>query len=123
MSITILASAPQLRYKAHAMSFKQFVLIAISFTSLLLGCAKVDSGNPGELAGKWRLDGLISIPMEFKQGEVKALDITEKATYEIKGRDIFVTYQSGVAKGTVVKYTITGDNSAVTELGTLKRDN
>ncbi|EUJ09653.1 hypothetical protein Meth11DRAFT_0452 [Methylophilaceae bacterium 11] len=103
------------------MPFKQYFFTTFYCIALLIGCANNTLDNPGELAGKWRLDGLISIPMEFKQGEVTALDITEKVTYEAKGRDILVTYKTGVAKGTVVKYTITGDDSAVTELGTLKR--
>ncbi len=103
------------------MPFKHYFFVTLYCITLLLGCTKNNSDNPGELAGKWNLDGLISIPMEFKQGEVTALNITEKVSYEIKGREILVTYKSGVAKGTVVKYTITGDDSAVTELGTLKR--
>lgn len=103
------------------MPFKHYFLLTFCCITLLLGCANNHLDNPGELAGKWKLDGLISIPMEFKRGEVTALNITEKVTYEIKGRDIFVTYKTGVAKGTVVKYTMTGDDSAVTELGTLKR--
>lgn len=103
------------------MPFKHYFLLTFCWITLLFGCANNNSDNPGELAGKWNLDGMMSIPMEFKQGEVTAMDITEKVSYEIKGREIFVTYKTGVAKGAVVKYTITGDDSAVTELGTLKR--
>ena len=45
----------------------------------------------------------------------------EKVSYEVKGNDVIVTYKDGLAKGTAMRYTVTGPNTLRTELGSLQR--
>lgn len=61
--------------------------------------------------------------IEFRAGETEALGIIEKVSYEVKGNDVIVTYNDGMAKGMSVRYIITGHNSAQTALGALQRIN
>lgn len=92
------------------------------FTSLLLLVLSACSGNdPGPLAGTWRMGGLVPMTVQFRSGETEALGVIEKVSYEIKGNDVLVTYSDGIAKGMAMRYTITGQGTAQTELGTLQR--
>lgn len=59
--------------------------------------------------------------IQFRDGETEALGIIEKVSYEVKGNDVIVTYLGGIAKGMAVRYTMTGPNTARTEIGELQR--
>lgn len=61
--------------------------------------------------------------VQFRSGETEALGIIDKVSYEQKGRDVIVTYKSGLLMGTAIRYTLTGSNTARSELGPLQRVN
>ena len=61
--------------------------------------------------------------ISFRNGETEAMGMIEKVSYKTDGKDVLVTYLDGIAKGTTMRYTITGPNTAKTELGPLKRIN
>ena len=89
--------------------------------ALLLLLLSACSGNPGPLAGTWRMTGAMPMTVQFRNGETEALGIIEKVSYEVKGNDVIVTYKDGLAKGMAMRYTITGPNTASTQLGVLQR--
>ena len=57
----------------------------------------------------------------FRSGETEALGMIEKVSYKTQGNDVLVTYLDGMAKGTTIRYTVTGEDSARTALGSLRR--
>lgn len=59
--------------------------------------------------------------VQFRSGETETLGVIEKVSYEVKGNDVLVTYTDGIAKGMTMKYTMIGQDTAQTELGTLQR--
>ena len=92
------------------------------FISLSLLIFSACSGNdPGPLAGTWRMGGPIPMTVQFRSGETETLGVIEKVSYEVKGNDVLVTYTDGIAKGMTMRYTMTSQNTAQTELGTLQR--
>jgi hypothetical protein len=97
----------------------QFVktLAAIVVLLALAACGK----GPGPLEGTWRMTGPLPMTVTFRANEAEALGIIEKVSYERKGDDVIVTYESGLLKGTSVRYTMKGKNSASFALGELER--
>ena len=95
---------------------RAFALVAS--TLLLAACSNRD---PGPLAGTWRMAGAMPMTVQFRTGETEALGIIEKVSYEVKGSDVFVKYESGLMKGSAVRFTVTGKDSARSELGVLQR--
>jgi hypothetical protein len=93
-------------------------VMLLLLVSLTAACGQSD---PGPLAGSWRLSGLVPMTIHFRHGETEALGIIEKVSYERKGSDVIVNYTSGLMKGSGIRYTITGPNTARCELGTLQR--
>lgn len=89
--------------------------------SLLLAIVGCSGGSPGPLAGTWKMGGVMPMTIQFRDGETEALGVIEKVSYEVKGNDIIVTYLDGIAKGMAVRYTMTGPNTAHTEMGVLQR--
>ena len=59
--------------------------------------------------------------VQFRAGETEALGIIEKVSYDQKGQDVIVKYESGLMKGTAMRYTLTSPNTARSELGSLQR--
>ena len=90
----------------------------ILFAAALLGCGGRD---PGPLAGTWRLSGPLPMTVHFRPGESEALGLIDKVSYQVKGSEVTVTYESGMAKGSAMRFTMTGPNSARSELGSLSR--
>ncbi|MFC3717526.1 hypothetical protein ACFONC_15345 [Luteimonas soli] len=45
----------------------------------------------------------------------------EKVSYKREGNDVLVTNLDGIAKGTTFRYTMTGPDTARSELGNLRR--
>lgn len=92
------------------------------FISLSLLIVPACSGNdPGPLAGTWRMGGPVPMTVQFRSGETETFGVIEKVSYEVKGNDVLVTYTDGIAKGMTMRYNITGQGTARTELGTLQR--
>lgn len=84
----------------------------------LAGCT---SGDPGRLGGTWLMTSPLKMKIQFRQGEVESLGIIEKVSYESKGNDVIVTYESGLMKGNAVRYTLLGRDVARSELGEIRR--
>jgi hypothetical protein len=94
------------------------VWIAAAISLLLLGAC---GNDPGPLTGTWKMNGLVPMTIQFRSGETEAMGVIEKVSYEVRGNDVIVTYNDGLAKGMALRYTVTGPNSLRTELGTLQR--
>lgn len=97
-------------------------VIHLIFTACLaVALAACSGNNPGPLEGTWQMTGVTPMTVTFRKGETEAMGIIEKVSYKTEGNDVLVTYLDGLAKGTTMRYTITGQGRARTELGTLKR--
>ncbi len=100
--------------------YRIFAVFALSL--IIIACSGVS--NPGALQGTWRMTGAMPMTtITFRTGETETFGIIEKVSYKTEGNDVLVTYLDGIAKGTTMRYTITGPNSARTELGSLHRIN
>jgi len=97
-------------------------LIAIA-TALLIATLSACGNDPGPLAGTWKMNGPMPMSIQFRSGETEAMGMIEKVSYEVRGNDVIVTYKDGLAKGTAMRYTVTGANTLRTELGSLRRVN
>ncbi len=93
------------------------LLILVTLFFSITAC----SSGPGALEGTWHMSGVMPMTVTFRSGETEALGMIEKVSYKTDGNDVLVTYLDGMAKGTTMRYTITGKDSARTELGTLRR--
>jgi hypothetical protein len=67
------------------------------------------------------MGGVLPMTIQFRNGETEAMGMIEKVSYERSGQDVIVKYENGLMKGTAMRYTMTGPDSARTELGTLQR--
>ena len=94
---------------------------ALATIAVLLAIAGCSGGDPGPLLGTWKMGGLMPMTVQFRNGETEALGIIEKVSYKVKGSDVIVTYQDGMAKGMAVRYTVTGPNTVRTQMGILQR--
>ena len=101
---------------------KKTLIRAIS-SSLLVLVAACTNNDPGPLAGRWSMTGPIPMTVQFRPGETEAMGIIEKVSYKTSGSDVLVTYESGLMKGTSMRYTMVGKNTVRSELGTLQRTN
>lgn len=61
------------------------------------------------------------VTVQFRNGETETLGVIEKVSYEVKGNDVIVTYQNGLAKGMAMRYTVIGPNTFRTQMGVLQR--
>ncbi len=95
------------------------LVVAAAFALTIDACNR--SANPGPLAGKWQMSGALPMTIIFRSGETESLGIIEKVSYRTEGSDVLVTYTDGMAKGMAMRYTMTGADSARTELGSLRR--
>ncbi|MDM4767186.1 hypothetical protein [Pelomonas sp. SE-A7] len=93
-------------------------MLLLFVATVLVGCS---SGDPGRLGGSWQMVGPVKMKVHFRQGEVEALGIIDKVSYESKGNDVVVTYESGLMKGTAMRYTLIGNDTVRSELGDMKR--
>jgi hypothetical protein len=100
---------------------KKLSYLLISLSLLIL--AACTGNDPGPLAGTWRLGGAMPMTVQFRPGETESLGMIEHVSYEVKGNDVLVTYQDGMAKGMAIRYTLTSQNTAETSLGSLQRLN
>ena len=65
--------------------------------------------------------GLVAVPIQFRSGETEMLGVIDKVSYSRDGNDVIVNYASGAMKGSAVRYTITGQNTARSAYGNLQR--
>ncbi|MDG4813294.1 hypothetical protein P8629_09775 [Hydrogenovibrio sp. 3SP14C1] len=96
-----------------------YTLVFSLFLVIISACS--NTSDPGPLAGKWHLTGQVEMTMIFRPGETETKDVVEKVRYKTEGKDVLVTYLEGMAKGMTMRYTMIDDNTAVTNLGTLKK--
>ena len=95
--------------------------LRIIFILLIMTFLSACSDGPGPLKGTWKMSGLIPLTVTYRDGEEETMGLISKVTYEQKGNDVLVTYVDGLAKGTTMRITITGSNSAVMGMGKLTR--
>jgi len=96
---------------------KNQLLLILLTLGLLVGC----SSGPGDIEGRWQLDGLIPITVVYREGEEEAMGIISKVSYKHEGNDVIVTYLSGMAEGNSVRFTKVDQDTFRSELGLLKR--
>ena len=89
----------------------------IALFIFLIGC----SDGPGPLEGTWKMVGLIPVTVVFRDNEEESMGLISEVSYKQEGNDILVTYLNGMAKGTTMRVTMTGKNTAVTGMGKLIR--
>jgi hypothetical protein len=94
---------------------------AVAVALMISALAACGGSDPGLLKGTWRVKGVMPMTLQFRAGESEALGVIEKVSYKTQGNDVIVTYESGIAKGSAMRITMTGPNSARSELGTLTR--
>jgi hypothetical protein len=92
--------------------------LALSVVLVLLSAC---SSGPGPLEGTWQMDGLVPMTVTYRDGEEEALGMISRVSYKQEGQDVLVTYLDGMAEGNTLRITMTGPDSARTEMGTLRR--
>ncbi len=98
------------------MSKLKIIFLLLTFT-FISACSE----GPGPLEGTWKMSGLMPLTVIYRDGEEESMGLISKVTYKHEGNDILVTYVDGLAKGTTMRVTITGSNTAVTGMGKLIR--
>jgi hypothetical protein len=95
-------------------------LLASLALPLLFGCTAED---PGTLEGTWSMavNGFPPMTVTYRDGEEESLGIISKVKYKHDGNDVLVTYITGLAAGTTLRFTVTGKNTAKTHLGILTK--
>lgn len=94
----------------------KYILLLLSIL-FLGGCSE----GPGELEGTWKMSDLVPLTVTYRDGEEETMGIISKVSYEHIGSDVLVTYIDGMAKGTTMRITITGPNTAKSGLGKMTR--
>jgi hypothetical protein len=67
------------------------------------------------------MEGALPMTVHFRNGETEAMGMIEKVSYEKRGDSVLVKYESGLMKGSAVRYQMKGKDLALSELGTLRR--
>jgi len=98
------------------MSKLKIIFLLLS-SALLSACSE----GPGPLEGSWKMSGLMPLTVTYRDGEEESMGLISKVTYKHEGNDVLVTYVDGLAKGTTMRVSITGPNTAVTGMGKLIR--
>lgn len=93
--------------------------ISILLATLIASCTSKD--DPGRLEGTWKLTGIMPMTVIYRDGEEESMGMISPVSYEHEGNDVLVTYKDGMAKGTTIRITFTGANSANTGFGKLTR--
>ena len=99
--------------------------ILLKITSVLLfviiisGCS--NDKDPGPLEGTWQSADLFGLKVTFREGETESLGMIDTVTYELRGKDVIVTYHGGMADGTKMRFTVESENFMHTEIGRFKR--
>lgn len=93
-------------------------------TSLLLviilsGCS--NDKDPGPLEGTWQSADLFGLKVTFREGETESLGMIDTVTYEVRGKDVIVTYHGGMTDGAKMRFTVESENFMHTEIGRFTR--
>ena len=59
--------------------------------------------------------------IQFSEGEVEAMGAVDKVSYQRSGNDVIVMFDSGIWKGSPMRFSMSGPNRAYSDLGTLTR--
>jgi hypothetical protein len=94
------------------------VLFSLVALIAVTSCSK---SSPGPLAGKWKADGIFPLTVVYRDGEEESMGLITKVKYATEGRDVLVTYQDGLMKGTTMRYTMVSPSIARSPLVTLRR--
>ena len=86
--------------------------------TLVAGCSK---NSPGPLEGTWRIGGLGTYEIVFRDGETQTANFVEKVSYEMDGRDVLMTYLDGPSKGSTVRFKFTDADHARSSIGSLSK--
>ncbi|MDZ4316736.1 MAG: hypothetical protein U0989_18455 [Azonexus sp.] len=92
-------------------------MLLIAFAVFLAAC----SSGPGDIEGRWQLDGFLPMTVTYRDGEEEAMGIISKVSYKHEGNDVLVTYLSGMAEGNTVRLTKIDKDTFRSEFGTLRR--
>ena len=92
-------------------------IFIIGLVVFLTACSE----GPESLQGTWKMTGLMPVTVIFRDGEEESMGLISQVTYKHEGNDILVTYTDGMAKGTTMRVTMTGPDTAVTGMGKLIR--
>lgn len=95
----------------------KFGILIIGLFVFLTACSE----GPGPLEGTWKMTGLMPITVIFRGSEEESMGLISQVSYKHEGNDILVAYTDGIAKGTTMRVTMTGPDSAVTGVGKLIR--
>jgi hypothetical protein len=115
-------------YLLHRLSPNITCFMKISYRALfavlsLVTLSACSRSDPGPLAGTWRMGGVVPMTVQFRDGETETMGLIEKVSYDIKGDQVLVKYESGPMQGTAVRFTVTGPNSARSDFGIFQRIN
>ena len=59
--------------------------------------------------------------VQFRRGEEESMGIIEQVSYEVTGPTVLVKIESGPMRGTSMRYTVTGPDSAQFQAGPMRR--
>jgi hypothetical protein len=74
------------------MKISPIIIVVILF---LTGCSK----GAGDLSGTWKMEGFMPMTVKYTDEHEEAMGIISEVSYEHDGKDIIVSYESGMAKG------------------------
>ena len=94
---------------------------SLALTALALAAVACSSADPGALEGTWKVTDPIPVTVTFREGEMEAMGITKKVTYQPKGHEVLVTHQEGATKGLTFSYEVVDNDTIVSESGTFHR--
>jgi len=69
------------------------------------------------------MGGFLPMTVQFRAGETETMGFIEKVSYDIKGNQVIVNYESGPMQGTAVRYTVAGPHEIRSQFGVLRRIN
>lgn len=59
--------------------------------------------------------------MTFRKGQVESLGLIEKASYEVRAKEVLVTTESGPMRGLTARYTVTRPGVVQSDAGTMRK--
>jgi len=95
------------------------VIISLFFIVILSACS--NDKDPGPLEGTWQSADLFGLKVTFREGETESLGMIDTVTYEVRGKDVIVTYHGGMTDGAKMRFTVESENFMRTEIGRFTR--
>ncbi|UHQ19362.1 hypothetical protein LVB87_14420 [Lysobacter sp. KIS68-7] len=81
--------------------FRGMLLTIVTLT--LVACA---GESPGPLEGTWVVSEPFPVRVTFRSGEMEAMGVTKKLSYQIDGDQVLVMHKEGATKGITFTYTV-----------------